>query len=282
MASPRIFLGQNAGGSEVNVKRSILLFFVLVAAMVRTSSAQTSDTSGPVSHPVLIELFTSQGCSSCPPADQLLTQLGAADAGRVVPLSFHVDYWNHVGWTDPFSSHSWTERQVEYMRAFHLEAPYTPQAVVDGASQVVGSDASALRAAIASAQSRPAAGISLRLEPEASKVAVDADVDLPESLRGRRWELQVAVFETGLVTPVGKGENGGKTLHNDYVVRTLTSAGRVEKPAKLKTTVKLDKGWDRSHLGVAAFLQDPKTLEIRGASVKLLGSGGEAASGGRN
>jgi len=266
---------------ESDVRRStVLLLEVLMAFVVSAASAQPSQAAVESAHPVVIELFTSQGCSSCPPADQLLTQLGAADAGRVVPLSFHVDYWNHVGWTDPFSSHSWTERQVDYMRAFHLEAPYTPQAVVDGASQVVGSDASALRAAIAAAQSRPAAGISLRLEPDASKVAVDADVDLPESLRGRRWELRVAVFETGLVTPVGKGENGGKTLHNDYVVRTLTSAGRVEKPAKLKTAVKLDKGWDRSHLGVAAFLQDPKTLEIRGARVQLLGSAGNAASGG--
>jgi hypothetical protein len=268
----------------VNVKRSVLLFLVLLAAMVRTSSAQTSEAArsgaGDAAHPVLVELFTSQGCSSCPPADQLLTQLGAADAGRVVPLSFHVDYWNHVGWTDPFSSHSWTERQVDYMRAFRLEAPYTPQAVVDGASQVVGSDANALRSAIAAAQSKPAARIALRIAPEASKVAVDADVDLPESLRGRRWELQVAVFETGLVTPVGKGENGGRTLHNDYVVRALTSAGKVEKPARLQTTVKLDKGWDRSHLGVAAFLQDPKTLEIRGASVVPLAPAAQAPAGG--
>jgi hypothetical protein len=264
----------------VNVKRSVLLLLVLLAAMVRTSSAQTSDATQAGAHPVLVELFTSQGCSSCPPADQLLTQLGAADAGRVVPLSFHVDYWNQVGWTDPFSSHAWTERQVDYMRAFRLEAPYTPQAVVDGASQVVGSDANALRSAIAAAQARPAAGISLRLAPEASTVAVDADVDLPESLRGRRWELQVAVFETGLVTPVGKGENGGRTLHNDYVVRALTSAGKVEKPARLKATLKLDKGWDRSHLGVAAFLQDPKTLEIRGASVRPLVAAGEPRTGG--
>jgi hypothetical protein len=264
----------------------------MVGSVVKPASAQPAEATHPVAaeaahpvaaeaaHPVVIELFTSQGCSSCPPADQLLTQLGAASAGRVVPLAFHVDYWNHVGWTDPFSSHSWTERQVDYMRAFHLEAPYTPQAVVDGESQLIGSDATALRAAIAAAQARPAAGITLRLEPEASKVAVDADVDLPESLRGRRWELRVALFETGLVTPVGKGENGGKTLHNDYVVRTLESAGRVEKTSRLKTTLKLDKSWDRSHLGVAAFLQDPKTLEIRGASVQLLAAAGGAPSGG--
>ena len=142
--------------------------------------------------------------------------------------------------------------------------------MVDGASQIIGSDADALRTAIAAAQAKPAARIALRLEPEASKVSVDADVDLPESLRGRRWELRVAVFETGLVTPVGKGENGGKTLHNDFVVRTLTSAGKVEKPARLKTTLKLEKGWDRSHLGVAAFLQDPKTLEIRGGTASAL------------
>ncbi len=279
MASPFLFWVRMR--KEPDVRRSTLTLFLVLAGCVASSvSAQTSGGAQPVAHPVVIELFTSQGCSSCPPADQLLTQLGAAGAGRVVPLAFHVDYWNHVGWTDPFSSHSWTERQVDYMRAFHMEAPYTPQAVVDGVSQLVGSDADALRAAIAAEAAKPAAGIVLRLESDASKVSVDADVDLPESLRGRRWELRVAVFETGLVTPVGKGENGGKTLRNDYVVRTLTSAGRVEKPARLKTTLKLEKGWDRSHLGVAAFLQDPKTFEIRGASVRLLASPGDPPAGG--
>jgi len=240
----------------------------LLAASPGSAQAPPPDSASPPA--VVVELFTSQGCSSCPPADRLLSELGSGPTSRVVPLAFHVDYWNHVGWTDPFSSHAWTERQVDYMRAFHLEAPYTPQAVVDGASQIIGSDADALRTAIAAAQAKPAARIALRLEPEASKVSVDADVDLPESLRGRRWELRVAVFETGLVTPVGKGENGGKTLHNDFVVRTLTSAGKVEKPARLKTTLKLEKGWDRSHLGVAAFLQDPKTLEIRGGTASAL------------
>jgi hypothetical protein len=252
----------------VNVKRTVLLLFVMLGTMVRNSSAQTPEAA----HPVVLELFTSQGCSSCPPADVLLTKLGASGSGQVIPLAFHVDYWNHAGWTDPFSSHSWTERQVDYVRAFRLEAPYTPQAVVDGAVQIVGSDADALRTAIAAAEKKPAAAIALHLQPEASKVAVEADVDLPESLRDRRWDLRVAVFETGLVTPVGKGENGGRTLHNDYVVRALTSAGKVEKPSKLSATLKLDKEWNRSNLGVVAFLQDPRSLEIRGASVAPLTS----------
>ncbi|HEY1251831.1 MAG TPA: DUF1223 domain-containing protein [Thermoanaerobaculia bacterium] len=274
----------------MNVKRFVLLLFIILGTMARKSSAQTPDgtqamphpVAAEAAHPVVVELFTSQGCSSCPPADVLLTKLGAAPAGQaapVIPLEFHVDYWNHVGWTDPFSSRTWTERQVGYMRAFHLDAPYTPQAVVDGAAQVVGSDADALRGAIAAAEKKPAAGIALHLQPEASRVSVDADVTLPESLRGRRWDLLVAVFETGLVTPVGKGENGGRTLHNDYVVRSLTSAGKVEKPSRLKATLKLEKDWDRSRLGVAAFLQDPKSLEIRGASVAPLSSTGAAPAG---
>jgi hypothetical protein len=260
------------------VSRSTLLLFASIVGL--GTAAASAEEASAMPHMVVIELFTSQGCSSCPPADRLLTQLGSGGSSRVVPLSFHVDYWNHAGWTDPFSSHTWTERQVDYVRAFHLEAPYTPQAVVDGAAQIVGSDADALRAAIGAAEKKPAAGIALHLQPDASKVAVQADLDLPESLRGHPWELRVAVFETSLVTSVGGGENGGTTLHNDYVVRSLTTAGKVEKSSRVEAKLRLEKGWDRSHLGVAAFLQDPKTLEIRGASVASLAPPGNAAAGG--
>ena len=219
---------------------------------------------------MVVELFTSQGCSSCPPADRLLAQLGEESAGRIVPLSFHVDFWNYIGWTDPFSSRDWTERQVAYGRAFGLQQAYTPQAVVNGGVELVGSDGNALRAAVAAAAARPAATIVLRLKPATSKVVVEAEVDLPETLRGRKWDLMLAVFETGLVTAVGRGENGGQTLRNDYVVRSLRRGGRVDGPARQTATLALEKGWDRSRLGVAAFLQDPRSLSICGASAASL------------
>jgi len=229
---------------------------------------------------VVVELFTSQGCSTCPPADRLLGSLGEEGAGRVVPLSFHVDFWNSLGWKDPFSSHAWTERQTAYARAFRLRQVYTPQAVVDGRAEMVGSDGDRLRAAIAAAPSRPAAKISLQLEPSASGVLVRAEVDLPEALRGRKLDLMLALFETGLVTAVGRGENGGRTLRNDYVVRNLRRAGRLAArgPDQTRHTAELslEKEWERSRLGVAAFLQDPRSLEIFGAASRLLSIRGES------
>ncbi|MGH9365082.1 MAG: DUF1223 domain-containing protein [Thermoanaerobaculia bacterium] len=259
--------------------------FLALAAMAPVSTAQqepiretpvAKPDDSAAGHVVVVELFTSQGCSTCPPADRLLAALGAESAGRVVPLSFHVDFWNHAGWTDPFSRGDWTRRQEVYARARGLQQLYTPQAVVDGGAELLGSDGRGLRAAVAAAAARPAAAISLRLEPTASKVLVEADVDRPEALRGRKLDLILAVFETGLITPVGRGENGGRTLRNDYVVRSLRRGGRLaaDGPSRTRHTTALPvaKEWSRSHLGVAAFLQDPRSLEICGAKAQALAS----------
>src|SRR6266568_4493610 len=101
-------------------------------------------------YPVVVELFTSQGCSSCPPADELLRGIArnAALRGKVIPLAFHVDYWDHLGWRDPFSSADWSRRQMFYIRAMRLDSAYTPQAVVNGTKQMVGANGGALAAAI--------------------------------------------------------------------------------------------------------------------------------------
>ncbi len=223
---------------------------------------------------VVVELFTAQGCSSCPPADRLLAQLGE-EAG-VVPLAFHVDYWNHIGWTDPFSSAEWSRRQEAYVRELGARGSYTPQAVIDGGAELVGSDEPAVRVAIAAAPGRPAAAISLHVTPGAGVVAVEAEVEVPAELREHRFDLMLALYETGLVTPVSAGENEGHTLRNDYVVRLLRRAGRVAAtepgPVRLEATLPLERGWNRSALGVAAFLQDPRSLSIHGAAAEPLGA----------
>ena len=224
---------------------------------------------------VLVELFTSQGCSSCPPADRLLARLGTDATIKVVPLSFHVDFWNSLGWTDPFSGHAWTLRQEAYARAFRLDGVYTPQAVVDGGAEMNGADEARLRAAIRAAAGRPAAVLKLDLETADSQVDAHVNVDLPEALRGRKLDLWVALFETGLVTSVARGENGGSALHNDYVVRRLEHAqtipangtGRSQSSVRLR----FDRDWKRPNLGVAAFVQDPRSLEVRGATSERLG-----------
>jgi hypothetical protein len=250
------------------------LAFALAAIAV--ASARGAPSGPPSGHApaaagnrVLVELFTSLGCSSCPPADRLLTQLGGEDPGGVVPLEFHVDYWNRGGWSDPFSRREWSERQAAYARRFGLAQVYTPQAVVGGRSQLVGSDADGIRRDVASAAGGPVAEISLRVEPNGAGAVARGEVVLPDVLRGRRLDVMLALYETGLVTPVGGGENGGRTLHNDYVVRSLDRAtkisGRGVERVPFESRIAPKKDANSAALGVAVFVQDPKTLEIFGA-----------------
>jgi hypothetical protein len=261
------------GARRAFARRLAIAVALALATLVAAGSAVVASEPDP-NHVVLVELFTSQGCSSCPPADRLLTAIGGQDAGRVVPLAFHVDFWNSQGWTDPFSSREWTFRQVAYERALGQSQPYTPQAVVDGASEVLGSDAEALRAAIRSASERPGARLALVVAPSPSKVEVAVDVERPDALRTEKLDLYAAVFETGLSTPVGRGENGGRTLRNDYVVRMLEKVGRLSKgdasPSHHTTSLRLSKNWNVAHLGVAVFLQDPGSLAVRGSAARLL------------
>lgn len=270
--------------SPASLRRSALRATVGVALGAITLAGEGSALASPdadAGHVVLVELFTSQGCSSCPPADRLLTALGGEDAGRVVPLAFHVDFWNSQGWTDPFSSREWTFRQVAYERALGLSQPYTPQAVVDGGMEVLGSDAERLRAAIRSAGERPGARLAISASASPSKVAVTVDVERPDALRAQKLDLYVAVFETGLSTPVGRGENGGRTLQNDYVVRVLERAARLSKgdasPSRHTASLRLSKNWNAARLGVAAFVQDPGSLAVHGSASRLLTAPAQAA-----
>lgn len=211
--------------------------------------------------PVIVELFTSQGCSSCPPADRLLSTLGDG----VIPLSFHVDYWNYIGWTDPFSNSRWSERQRRYGAKFKRGSIYTPQLVADGAFEGVGSDTDAVEGILARAASRPQLGtVELTLDAAASTVRISAELgDLQ-----RRVDLVLAITESALETPVKSGENTRRNLRNDHVVRHFKSIATVAAGKSVERTHKLvfDPTWQREHLQVVAFLQDPKTLEIHGAA----------------
>ncbi|MES1242578.1 MAG: DUF1223 domain-containing protein [Acidobacteriota bacterium] len=239
-------------------------FLLLLALATLTGSADSPKG------PVVVELFTSQGCSSCPPADRLLSKLGQDP--RVIPLAFHVDYWNYIGWTDPFSSKAWSQRQQGYARAFHSNRIYTPQLVVSGRSQVVGSDEAGIRRSISQALAAEPAGrvtVSTTASPDGRlKITVGAKL---VRAAGGPLDLWVAVYETGLSTRVGAGENASHTLANDFVVRRLEKALTLPGPAasadSTELVLGLDKRWNRERLGVAAFLQDPKTLAIQGAAV---------------
>ncbi|HYU34591.1 MAG TPA: DUF1223 domain-containing protein [Thermoanaerobaculia bacterium] len=255
----------------------ILAGLSVLAALSRSGSAapQAAANGGPI----VLELFTSQGCSSCPPADRLLTRLSqdSALAGRVIPLSFHVDYWDYIGWQDPFDSPRWSERQRAYAQAFRSNRIYTPQLVINGKTECVGSQELVVRQQIASALAAPPAGrVTLDASPDGAgdrlRVRVGAEM---QAAAGGDLDLWVAVWETGLATRVGAGENASKTLRNDYVVRRLekafTLAGKAGARESTEMVLGLDKRWKRENLGVAAFLQDPATRVIYGAASQRLG-----------
>ena len=230
-------------------------------------------------NPVVIELFTAQGCSSCPPADRVLSALGRDEGtrDRVVPLAFHVDYWNQVGWTDPFGSPRWSARQEAYGRRFGLESVYTPQLVVNGRAELNGGEEQRVREEIALGMKRsPVARIHLEaafLEGRPD-VMVIAEVEILDRPGASKLDLMVALFENAVVTPVARGENRGRVLHNDFIVRRLETAfsleGRAGSSRRKELKLRLDPGWRRENLGIAAFLQDPRSMEIHGAVSKPL------------
>jgi hypothetical protein len=168
--------------------------------------------------PVVVELFTSQGCSSCPPADEFLAEL-ARDRADVLPLGFHVTYWNRLGWHDPFSLDAATARQRHYAALFGMSGIYTPQMVVDGRRDVVGSDRAAALSAIRAAAAKISAGPALHLARGVGSITLDAGAG-----QGRAT-LWLIGYDREHRTAIGRGENSGHTLLEANIVRDIVDAG---------------------------------------------------------
>jgi hypothetical protein len=209
--------------------------------------------------PVLVELFTSQGCSSCPPADALLGEL--AQRPDVLALSFHVDYWNYIGWTDPFSSKEATERQRSYSRAFHRSMVYTPQVVVAGRLEMVGSDRSAVEAAI-----RQASGAATVAPRFLSDPGSGMRVAIPAGSPAKPATIWLAFIDSRHTTPVRRGENAGATLTNYNVVREWRRLGEWRGEAMEVPLGRLPEGRD----GCAVIVQEEGNGPVLGAA--LMGS----------
>jgi hypothetical protein len=222
---------------------------------------------------VLVELFTSEGCSSCPPADallqKLLTQQPVAGA-EIIALEEHVDYWNHDGWIDPYSSAEWTQRQSEY-GTFFGNGAYTPELVVDGTRQFVGSNQQEALAEIAKASStaktevsitpgKPDSGRSQHFTVTAAKLATNGDVA----------EIWLAVTEDGLHSSVERGENAGRVLNHVATLRSLRKIGVTGANGfdtfTQDVTVKFDSRWNLENVRVSVFMQAKKNREIVGAA----------------
>jgi hypothetical protein len=235
--------------------RRILSIVALLSAAACEAAEPLAQRLGPA--PVIVELFTSQGCSSCPPADQLVSEIAhdTSLTGHVIPLTFHVDYWDRLGWRDPFSSPEWSRRQYAYVRALRGNSAYTPQVVVGGSRQFVGSNRPALEETLVTLSHRkPAGDVQVTTTRHGTKATVHVNA------RGT-GDLVLAVFDNSAPTPVRAGENGGRTIPNDATVRRLVRVGSLSGTVLDRLiTIDVDPSWHEP--GVAAFLQDAETLAI--------------------
>lgn len=233
--------------------RTLLAFFLAVSALAAADK------------PVVVELFTSEGCSSCPPADRLLEQLHRiqpVEGVQIIVLSEHVDYWNRLGWTDPFSSKAFSDRQHWYSMRWPARV-YTPQAVVDGLIERVGSQARKIDKVIRAAAQEEKGKVEIVADHGAATVRVSA---LPRNVP---VEVRFAVVEDDLSVDVKRGENKGRRLAHVGVVRTFETVGemrRDEGQASFEVPFEIEPDWRRENVRLVAFVQERRTRAIVAAA----------------
>jgi hypothetical protein len=194
---------------------SVWLGMAAVSAVVAWIGGSAADAPRPPARPVVVELFTSEGCSSCPPADALLSEL-ARSRPDVLALAFHITYWDRLGWPDPFALRAATDRQRAYADTLGLDSIYTPQMVVEGRHDVVGSDRGSVFAALrAAASDLPA--VSLRLARTGGQVTLEVG----DGGRARAGSVLLVGYDPAHQTAIARGENAGRTLTESNIVRGL-------------------------------------------------------------
>lgn len=241
---------------------------------VLSESPKAADSSmGRV--PVLVELFTSEGCSSCPPADDLLSKLAKAQTipgVAVIALGEHVDYWNNLGWVDPYSKADFSQRQRGYSEVFALESVYTPQMIVDGHEEFVGGDWNRARAAIVKAAQAPKGRIDLvltnttDLDQNSRTISLTLQIkDLPSGNSSDDSDVFLAITENNLQTQVSRGENNGRYLRHSAVVRELNVVGHVaanDREFVTERTINISPTWRKENLRAIAFVQEHRAHRV--------------------
>jgi hypothetical protein len=254
----------------ISVAISLLAMFSL--RHLRAAGAEAGPINDDGSRtPVLIELFTSEGCSSCPPADSLLERLDRSQPARgaeLIVLSEHVDYWNDIGWKDPYSSHEYSERQSAYAGHFGLSSIYTPQMVVDGHLEFVGSDERRAAEAIESAMKvtkTPVNISSIRLSDD-NTIALHLETGpLSSSFTGDSADVLIATADDKDESHVSRGENAGRTLRHVAVLRNLVRVGTVTRTDKFSRDVSIRlNNLDSRNIRLVAIVQEPMAGRVWG------------------
>jgi hypothetical protein len=219
---------------------------------------------------VLVELYTSEGCSSCPPSDALLESLlreQPVARAEIIPIGLHVDYFNSLGWKDTFSSSTFTARQRSYSPVFGDDNLYTPQIVVDGRQPIEGTRGDLVRRAIEAASERSHLPVSVAARIVSDKVRLTIGVPAAPAT-AEKIQLLVAITQDGLSSVVTRGENTGRTLHHVAVARTVQDFDSLStKSSVIEKQLSLAKGWGQSGLKALVWLQGTRSREVFGAAV---------------
>jgi hypothetical protein len=254
----------------------VLVGVWLVLGIAQTKTQPSPSKPGSSRTPVVVELFTSEGCSSCPPADALLATLSKnqpVDGADVIALEEHVDYWDDLGWKDPFSSPEWTRRQQDYAGTFRSGSAYTPQMVVDGQAEFVGSRERQSEKEISDAAKRAKTPVTLAPSGAGTDGPTQFSVRvgrLAGGTSGDSAEVWLAVAENNLQSSVTRGENAGERLRHTSVLRTLRKLGVADSSKDESFSgspdVRLDPSWKRENARVIIFVQERKSRKILGAA----------------
>ena len=243
---------------------SLCIVLAVLGATVSRSFAQKAGRT-----PVLVELFTSEGCDTCPPAEKFLQRLlqeQPIEGVEIIAMAEHVDYWNKLGWSDPFSSASFSKRQHHYASFFKHDSVYTPQIIVNGTRELRAKDG--VRA-IEEAAKDPTGRIKLSVESAAENiVSLSLRITkLPAISIGDRAIVTLAIVEDDLISNVLRGENSGRRLTHMAVVRSLRSIGEsAGEETILSADLKLETSWKRDDLSVVAFVQEAESRRVLAAA----------------
>ena len=258
----------------------LTLFLGLIGSVRLIKGARTphpTQNHEDVPTPVVIELFTSEGCSSCPPADALLQKLDQSQpisGAELIVLSEHVDYWNHSGWTDPYSLHEYTERQSAYADHFGLNTVYTPQMVVDGSFEFVGSDERRAIQAAREAAMLKKAPVCVAFDTTDEKTAaihVEAGALMSPTKAEQSANVLLGIADDSDESQVSRGENAGRTLRHVAVLRDLTQIGTVNASDPFSRDIKLNlNSKNAKKLRAVVIVQEPEVGKILGAALARL------------
>jgi len=251
-----------------------LLGFSTLIALVPGLLAMGQESSQPTPC-VLVELFTSEGCSSCPPADKVLSNLQNQQpipGVHIITLGEHVSYWNYLGWQDPFSSDLFTERQHSYAGVFRASSVYTPQMIVDGHSEFVGNDYSKAISTIREAAKTSKAAIVVDVRSASNdNLIIKGGIKWLSVNEAHAAALVAVLVEDNLHSSVSRGENSGRVLNHSSVARELIDGNNsLQASGAFEIAAAIKPSWKRQNLRVVVFAQNPATGDILGAAESKL------------